>query len=239
MWAGPGVRNKVPLGRLGSTCLTSSDLANGIGHRLPRATPIPHLNPAHSASLPLPLQDCECFGHSNRCSYVELLNTVICVSCRHNTRGQHCQDCKQGYFRNASAQLEDENVCIDCSCNPFGSDSVRCNGTGYCKCKEGTTGAKCQECLTGYLWDNGCKSRVCDNELLRCQNGGVCLNNLRCQCTSAFTGLLCEKPRCETELRGCGGPDSGQTAVSPASPRTLLLLLLLGSTLFREAFHWP
>lgn len=58
------------------------------------------------------LQDCECFGHSNRCSYIDLLNTVICVSCKHNTRGQHCELCRLGYFRNASAQLDDENVCI-------------------------------------------------------------------------------------------------------------------------------
>uniref|UniRef100_A0A4W5KUY2 Netrin-G1 n=1 Tax=Hucho hucho TaxID=62062 RepID=A0A4W5KUY2_9TELE len=183
-------------------------------------------------------QDCECFGHSNRCSYIELLNSVICVSCKHNTRGQHCQDCKQGYFRNASAELEDENVCIDCSCNPYGSDSVRCNGTGFCKCKEGTTGAKCRDCLPGYLWDNGCKSRVCDNELLRCQNGGVCQNSLRCQCTPAYTGLLCEKPRCESELGGCGGPDSGQAALS-STPLSTLLLLLLGSTLLREASYRP
>ncbi|XP_070960732.1 netrin-G1 [Oncorhynchus clarkii lewisi] len=169
-------------------------------------------------------QDCECFGHSKRCSYIELLNSVICVSCKHNTRGQHCQDCKQGFFRNNSAELEDENVCIGCSCNPSGSDSVHCNGTGFCKCKAGTTGAKCRDCLPGYLWDNGCTSRVCDNELLRCQNGGVCLNNLRCQCTPAYTGLLCEKPRCESELGSCGGPNSGQAALSSTSLPTLLLL---------------
>ncbi|KAG8009362.1 Netrin-G1 [Nibea albiflora] len=103
-------------------------------------------------------EDCECFGHSNRCSYIEVLNTVICVSCKHNTRGQHCQLCKLGYHRNASAELDDENVCIECNCNPFGSVSDRCNGTGFCICKEGTTGPKCQECLPGYLWDDGCKS---------------------------------------------------------------------------------
>eukprot|EP00063_Salmo_salar_P062412 XP_014037247.1 PREDICTED: netrin-G1-like isoform X1 [Salmo salar] len=182
--------------------------------------------------------NCECFGHSNRCSYIELLNSVICVSCKHNTRGQHCQDCKQGYFRNNSAELEDENVCIGCSCNPSGSDSVRCNGTGFCKCKAGTTGAKCRDCLPGYVWDNGCKSRVCDNELLRCQNGGVCLNNLRCQCTPAYTGLLCEKPRCESELGSCGGPNSGQAALSPISLPTLLLLLL-GWMLLRGFSYWP
>ncbi|XP_030623466.1 netrin-G1 [Chanos chanos] len=177
--------------------------------------------------------NCECFGHSNRCSYIELLNSVICVSCKHNTRGQHCQLCEQGYYRNASAELDDENVCIDCNCNPFGSDNDRCNGTGYCKCKEGATGAKCHECLPGYLWDNGCKSRVCDNELLRCQNGGVCLNNLRCQCPPTYTGLLCEKPRCENEAGGCSGPGSGQATLTTPSLRLLLKLLTI--FLLREA----
>ncbi|XP_066548254.1 netrin-G1 isoform X1 [Amia ocellicauda] len=171
--------------------------------------------------------NCECFGHSNRCSYIELLNTVICVSCKHNTRGQHCQLCKLGYYRNATAELDDENVCIDCNCNPFGSDSDRCNGTGFCKCKEGTTGAKCDECLPGYIWDNGCESRVCDNELLRCQNGGICHNNLRCQCPTGYTGLLCEKQKCESEVGGCGGSNSGQSALSgPRSPVLLLPLLV-------------
>ncbi|KAM6907924.1 netrin-G1 [Lycodopsis pacificus] len=184
-------------------------------------------------------EDCECFGHSNRCSYIELLNTVICVSCKHNTRGQHCQLCKLGYYRNTSAELDDENVCIECNCNPFGSVSDRCNGTGFCICKEGTTGPKCQQCLPGYLWDDGCKSRVCDNELLRCQNGGVCVNNVRCSCTSDYTGLLCENPRCKSELGGCRGPDSGQAPLTPPSPRRLLLLLLLGSALLREASCWP
>ncbi|XP_013876465.1 netrin-G1 [Austrofundulus limnaeus] len=183
--------------------------------------------------------NCECFGHSNRCSYLEVLNTVICVSCKHNTRGQHCQLCKLGFYRNASAELDDENVCIECNCNPVGSVSDRCNGTGYCICKEGTTGPKCHECLPGYLWDNGCKSRVCDNELLRCQNGGECENKARCSCPSAYTGLLCEKPRCETELGGCRGSESGQGPLTPPSPRWLLTLLLLGSLLLREASCWP
>ncbi|ELK05840.1 Netrin-G1 [Pteropus alecto] len=121
--------------------------------------------------------NCECFGHSNRCSYIDLLNTVICVSCKHNTRGQHCELCRLGYFRNASAQLDDENVCI---------------------------------------------ANVCDNELLHCQNGGTCHNNVRCLCPAAYTGILCEKLRCE-EAGSCGS-DSGQGA-SLQGPRALLLLL--------------
>lgn len=56
--------------------------------------------------------DCECYGHSNRCSYIDFLNVVTCVSCKHNTRGQHCQHCRLGFYRNSSAELDDENVCI-------------------------------------------------------------------------------------------------------------------------------
>uniref|UniRef100_A0A8C2QG48 Netrin G1 n=1 Tax=Cricetulus griseus TaxID=10029 RepID=A0A8C2QG48_CRIGR len=126
--------------------------------------------------------NCECFGHSNRCSYIDLLNTVICVSCKHNTRGQHCELCRLGYFRNASAQLDDENVCI---------------------------------------------ANVCDNELLHCQNGGTCHNNVRCLCPAAYTGILCEKPRCE-EAGSCSS-DSGQGAPLRGSPALLLLTLLLGT----------
>uniref|UniRef100_A0A4W5LE14 Laminin EGF-like domain-containing protein n=1 Tax=Hucho hucho TaxID=62062 RepID=A0A4W5LE14_9TELE len=57
-------------------------------------------------------KDCECYGHSNRCSYIDYLNIVTCVSCKHNTRGQNCQHCRLGYFRNNSAELDDEGVCI-------------------------------------------------------------------------------------------------------------------------------
>ncbi|CAM5134944.1 unnamed protein product [Eretmochelys imbricata] len=132
-----------------------------------------------SLEVSKPNQDCECFGHSNRCSYIELINTVICVSCKHNTRGQHCELCRLGYFRNASAELDDENVCI---------------------------------------------ANVCDKELLQCQNGGTCLKNMRCQCPPAYTGILCEKLKCERDPGGCS-QNSGNVAVShgPLLPLTALL----------------
>ncbi|XP_019897540.1 netrin-G1 isoform X8 [Esox lucius] len=148
--------------------------------------------------------------------------------------------------------ISDIKVQGRCKCNLHANSCVFDKEKLNCECEHNTTGPDCGRCKRNYqgrAWSAGSylpipkgtanTSRVCDNELLRCQNGGVCLNNLRCQCTSAFTGLLCEKPRCESELGGCGGPDSGQTALSPASLPTLLLVLLLGSTLFREVSYWP
>ncbi|XP_029856345.1 netrin-G2 isoform X2 [Aquila chrysaetos chrysaetos] len=153
-------------------------------------------------------KDCECYGHSNRCSYIDFLNVVTCVSCKHNTRGQHCQHCRLGFYRNSSAELDDENVCIECNCNQIGSMHDRCNETGYCECKEGATGPKCDDCLPNYYWRQGCFPNVCDDELLLCQNGGTCYQNQRCVCPVGFKGVLCQQSRCEADKKDCDGAAS-------------------------------
>ncbi|XP_008436581.1 netrin-G1 isoform X2 [Poecilia reticulata] len=202
---------------------------------------------------------CKCNLHANSCVFDK---EKLSCECEHNTTGPDCGRCKrsyQGRAWSAGSYLPipkgTANICVpnnigpvirpnvsslgvanrkeECNCNPSGSVSDHCNGTGYCTCKEGTTGPKCQECLPGYLWENGCKSRVCDNELLRCQNGGECVNN-RCSCPASHTGLLCEKPRCESELGGCKGPESGQASLRPPSLCGVLTLLLVGAALWRE-----
>ncbi|XP_023663689.1 uncharacterized protein ntng2b isoform X1 [Paramormyrops kingsleyae] len=164
-------------------------------------------------------EDCECYGHSNRCSYIDFLNIVTCVSCKHNTRGQNCQHCRLGYFRNASAELDDESVCIECNCNQIGSVHDRCNETGYCQCKEGSTGQRCEDCLPGHYWKQGCFPNVCDDELLLCQNGGTCHENQRCICPPELRGVLCEQPRCD-------GEDCDAACTSYLTSVTLLLCLL-------------
>ncbi|PKU38511.1 netrin-g2 [Limosa lapponica baueri] len=157
--------------------------------------------------------NCECYGHSNRCSYIDFLNVVTCVSCKHNTRGQHCQHCRLGFYRNSSAELDDENVCIECNCNQIGSMHDRCNETGYCECKEGATGPKCDDCLPNYYWRQGCFPNVCDDELLLCQNGGTCYQNQRCVCPVGFKGVLCQQSRCEADKKDCDGASSAHSSL--------------------------
>ncbi|XP_021117498.1 netrin-G2 isoform X2 [Heterocephalus glaber] len=167
--------------------------------------------------------DCECYGHSNRCSYIDFLNVVTCVSCKHNTRGQHCQHCRLGYYRNGSAELDDENVCIECNCNQIGSVHDRCNETGFCECREGAAGPKCDDCLPTHYWRQGCYPNVCDDDQLLCLNGGTCLQSQRCACARGYTGLRCEQPRCDPDG---GGLDCDR---APGSPRPAALLgCLLG-----------
>ncbi|XP_069743126.1 netrin-G2 isoform X2 [Narcine bancroftii] len=171
------------------------------------------------------IEDCECYGHSNRCSYIDYLKIVTCVSCKHNTRGQHCQHCRLGYYRNASAELDDENVCLVCNCNQHGSRHDRCNELGHCVCKEGATGSKCDDCKPGYRWRQGCFPNICDNELLLCQNGGTCHQNQRCLCPKGFTGILCEGGRCDPQDEDCNAASS--SSLGPAAFLLSALALLL------------
>ncbi|XP_036000116.1 mucin-5AC isoform X1 [Fundulus heteroclitus] len=150
-------------------------------------------------------QDCECNGHSNRCSYIDFINVVTCVSCKHNTRGQTCQYCRLGYYRNTSLPLDDDNTCVECDCDPDGSASPHCSDSGLCRCKPGATGRRCDSCLSGFTWRGGgagCTENVCDTERLICQNGGTCLDFQRCVCPENSTGQLCEQNVCKKKS-GC------------------------------------
>ncbi|XP_053428562.1 netrin-G2 isoform X2 [Nycticebus coucang] len=188
------------------------------------------LKPKSPQVMPIEeFQDCECYGHSNRCSYIDFLNVVTCVSCKHNTRGQHCQHCRLGYYRNGSAELDDENVCIECNCNQIGSVHDRCNETGFCECREGAAGPKCDDCLPTHYWRQGCYPNVCDDDQLLCQNGGTCVQNQRCTCPRGYTGVRCEQPRCDPDHDGGGGLDCDRAPGAAPRPATLLgCLLLLG-----------
>uniref|UniRef100_A0A3P9PR04 Netrin G2 n=1 Tax=Poecilia reticulata TaxID=8081 RepID=A0A3P9PR04_POERE len=136
---------------------------------------------------------CECNGHSNRCSYIDFINVVTCVSCKHNTRGQSCQYCRLGYYRNASLPLDDDNICADCDCDPDGSASPHCSDSGLCRCKAGATGRRCDSCVSGFTWRGGGAENLCDSERLLCQNGGTCVDFLRCTCPGNSTGTSVRK----------------------------------------------
>ncbi|XP_049912924.1 netrin-G1 isoform X15 [Epinephelus moara] len=182
---------------------------------------------------------CKCNLHANSCVYDK---EKLSCECEHNTTGPDCGRCKknyQGRAWSAGSYLPipkgTANICIPNNIGPVIRPNV--SSLGVANRKEAPQVAL--STAPSVHVANSKRARVCDNELLRCQNGGVCINNLRCSCPSDFSGLQCEKPRCESELGGCGGPDSGQAPLTPPSSPRLLLLLLLGSALLREASCWP
>ncbi|XP_029474307.1 netrin-G1 isoform X1 [Rhinatrema bivittatum] len=137
-----------------------------------------------------------------------------------------------------------------CKCNLHANTCVFDHNKLSCECEHNTTGPDCGRCKKSYQgrpWSPGsyltipkgtaniCTpsilpsigTNVCDNELQRCQNGGICHNNMRCQCPAAYTGILCEKLKCEKDAGGCGSkPNSGARSGSSL----LMLTALLGVT---------
>ncbi|KAM7018460.1 netrin-G2 isoform 2-T2 [Tautogolabrus adspersus] len=171
-------------------------------------------------------EDCECNGHSNRCSYIDFINVITCVSCKHNTRGQNCQYCRLGYYRNTSVALDDEQVCVECDCDPVSSVSPHCSDSGLCQCKPGSSGRRCDTCLPGYTWRKdgaSCIENLCDDERLICQNGGTCVDFQQCLCPDNFTGPFCEKRVC---LKKGGCPDNAEDSSSSSLTSHLYLLTL-------------
>ncbi|XP_047185092.1 cell surface glycoprotein 1 isoform X2 [Scophthalmus maximus] len=172
-------------------------------------------------------KECECNGHSNRCSYIDFINVVTCVSCKHNTRGQNCQFCRLGYYRNASLSLDHEDVCVECECDTQRSVSPHCSDSGLCQCRGGATGRRCDACLLGHTWrgaEAGCTVNVCDEERLICQNGGTCVDLQRCVCPDTFTGSLCEQSIC---LKKSGCLDNAEGSSSSLTSHLCLLILSL------------
>uniref|UniRef100_A0A8C1ZGY7 Netrin g2b n=1 Tax=Cyprinus carpio TaxID=7962 RepID=A0A8C1ZGY7_CYPCA len=86
------------------------------------------------------------YAISNVEVYINFLNIVTCVSCKHNTRGQNCEHCRMGFYKNTSAEPDDENVSNVCDdelllCQNGGT----CVQNQRCSCTPDFKGVLCQQ----------------------------------------------------------------------------------------------
>ncbi|KAM6982618.1 LOW QUALITY PROTEIN: basement membrane-specific heparan sulfate proteoglycan core protein [Tautogolabrus adspersus] len=96
---------------------------------------------------------CECNGHSDSCHP----ETGICTSCLHNTQGELCEQCAQGFFGDPTVGTPED--CQPCACphtDPDNQFSPTCeslgNGGYQCTaCQPGYTGQYCERCAPGYV----------------------------------------------------------------------------------------
>ncbi|XP_053600524.1 laminin subunit beta-1 [Plodia interpunctella] len=89
--------------------------------------------------------------------------TGQCLQCLHNTAGDHCEVCEEGYYGNAL-----EKACFKCNCSVLGTNFTRgnCDGiTGQCPCFNNVMGINCDQCTENH-WrialGTGCDPCDCD-----------------------------------------------------------------------------
>nr|XP_009294934.1 laminin subunit alpha-5 isoform X1 [Danio rerio] len=94
---------------------------------------------------------CNCNGHSDQC----LDGSGICVNCRHNTAGNHCEKCLGGFHHNNTVDGHSVS-CSSCPCplqvasNNFAIRCVEKPNNMRCLCMPGYAGSKCERCAPGY-----------------------------------------------------------------------------------------
>ncbi|XP_060095142.1 laminin subunit alpha-2 isoform X2 [Heteronotia binoei] len=173
---------------------------------------------------------CNCHGKAEECYYDqtvadkkqslnihgEYIGGGVCINCTQNTAGINCETCIDGYFRPKEVLPHDRNPCQQCHC-----DSIGClNGTcvkdekeatgdllpGFCHCKPGYAGQRCDRCLLGYKGYPHCAP--CNCSLKGSLNDDPCLGPCICKdhvegencdrCKAGFFNLQQDNPRgCE------------------------------------------
>ncbi|XP_012627123.2 multiple epidermal growth factor-like domains protein 9 [Microcebus murinus] len=102
---------------------------------------------------------CQCNNRSTSCDAL----TGICLNCQENSKGNHCEKCKEGFYQSHDATKE----CLRCPCSAVTS-------TGSCSIKSGKSEPECDQCKDGYIGQN------CN----MCQNGYYNFDSIctKCQC---------------------------------------------------------
>uniref|UniRef100_A0A671Z2E7 Laminin, alpha 5 n=1 Tax=Sparus aurata TaxID=8175 RepID=A0A671Z2E7_SPAAU len=146
---------------------------------------------------------CNCNGHSDQC----LDGSGICVGCRHNTDGDHCERCQGGFLGNNT--LDGQAVsCSSCPCPlrvPFAEGCEKRGDRMQCLCMPGYAGPHCERCAPGHYGNPMVLGSTC--QLCHC-NDNTDPNMLFTDCHQ-LTGecLSCMHntagPHCDTSCDSC------------------------------------
>uniref|UniRef100_A0A2R8Z6A4 Multiple epidermal growth factor-like domains protein 9 n=1 Tax=Pan paniscus TaxID=9597 RepID=A0A2R8Z6A4_PANPA len=102
---------------------------------------------------------CQCNNRSASCDAL----TGACLNCQENSKGNHCEECKEGFYQSPDATKE----CLRCPCSAVTS-------TGTCSIKSSELEPECDQCKDGYIGPN------CN----KCENGYYNFDSIcrKCQC---------------------------------------------------------
>ncbi|CAI4225847.1 unnamed protein product [Auanema sp. JU1783] len=152
-------------------------------------------------------EPCQCNGHSTTCHP----ETCVCTDCLHNTIGDMCELCRNGFI--GDAREGGSAACTQCACplieNSFSDSCVAVTyGRGYvCNaCRKGYTGQYCENCQTGYFGNPEIPAGFCEE--CNCHPDGSLNSNCdpltgQCECRPGVTGRDCS--RCQDRHAFIGG----------------------------------
>nr|CAB3263374.1 laminin subunit gamma-1-like [Phallusia mammillata] len=139
---------------------------------------------------------CNCNGHGTSCDPV----TGVC-ECDHNTMGDHCELCAEGYYFNGEeSRRGTPHECQSCPCPPNHSAcALMDDGSVVCtSCPPGHAGKQCEMCTDGWFGDPRttgpcqrcmCNGNIDDNAIMNCNStSGECL-----KCIHNTTGFHCDE----------------------------------------------
>ncbi|XP_019643138.1 PREDICTED: laminin subunit beta-1-like [Branchiostoma belcheri] len=174
-----------------------------------------------------PCVPCECNGHEAGPCHVDM---GVC-SCTHNTTGDQCELCEDGFY--GDALLGTADSCQPCACpGLIGFDTnyfaETCNGNGTChNCTDNHVGDNCQDCAEGFYGQplnatnlNGaCQPCECTDSPPVCDHvTGQCLNCINMmgghhcdRCNDTLYGLV--MPGMENNCTDCNCNSTGSTSL--------------------------
>ncbi|XP_065186416.1 laminin subunit alpha-2-like [Sycon ciliatum] len=138
---------------------------------------------------------CMCNSHSVSCSQIE----GICNNCGDNTEGDHCENCSDMFFGDATTSV---TACQPCACDMIGSANNSCNRMdGQCPCQPNIINRQCTECrnTTFGFSAAGCMSCGCNvnatmmNTCIGGQDGDCICSQVdgQCDCQDNVEGRTC------------------------------------------------
>lgn len=119
-------------------------------------------------------------------------HTGKCLQCLHNTAGDYCEICKEGYYGDALTQS-----CEKCSCSQLGTNFTLGNCdriTGQCPCHKNVMGMNCDQCTENH-WKiavgTGCDPCDCDPVGSLSPQCNPYIG--KCDCKNGFGGRQCDQ----------------------------------------------
>ncbi|XP_015209136.2 laminin subunit alpha-3 isoform X2 [Lepisosteus oculatus] len=117
-------------------------------------------------------------------------------TCPPELRGDSCQKCAPGYYRDKTGPYLGR--CVPCTCNGLSSECE--DGTGKClNCQHNTAGDKCERCKEGFYGDalqKNCQVCPCPFNILSNSFATGCKDvggGFECVCKPGYAGRKCER----------------------------------------------